>query len=337
MKKSTVLALSALIAMLVSLTANAAPVVIKFATLAPEGTTWMEIMKESAKDIASKSKGAVEFKFYPGGIAGDEPDVLRKMRAGQYHGAGFTGLALGELVPEIRVLELPFFYRNIQELDYVKEKLTSEFEKKLLEKGQVLIGWAEPGLVYVLSQKPVKSANDLRGMKMWAWEGDPLAAALIHSFNITPVNIALPDVLMALSTGMLNAVYAPPMASMALQWHTKVKYMLNEPLTNSTGAVIISKKQWDQISAADQAYIKKSLGGALVKLTAATRKQNDESIAKFKQMGLELVAPTAEGREEMIKAAAAIRPQLVGKLYSADFLKSVEKHIADFRQKSGKK
>ncbi len=333
---NTALRALAVLGLSLSFGAQAAPVTIKFATVAPEGSSWMDVLKEAAATIKAKTSGNVEIKLYPGGIAGDEPDVLRKMRVGQYHAGGFTGVGLGEVLPDVRIMDLPLFYKDSAEVDLIKEKLTPEFEKKFEAKGQVFLGWAEPGMVYLFAQKPVNGAADMVGVKMWAWEGDPLAEAMLSAFKVAPVNVALPDVLMALQTGMINAIYAPPMPAMALQWHTKVKFMMNQPLTNSTGGVLVAKKQWDMVSSADQATVRAVFKESLAKLTLTTRRQNDEAIEKFKQMGIQVVPIQKSGRDELAAAAAKIRPQMVGKLYSAELLKKVEALLAEFRAKAGK-
>ncbi len=317
--------------------ANAAPVTIKFATVAPEGSTWVNILKEATTEIKTKTAGAVEFKLYPGGIAGDEPDVLRKMRVGQYHGGGFTGVGMGELVSEVRYLELPLYFKNMEELDFVREGLTPDYEAKFAAKGFQFLGWAEPGLVYIFSQKPVKGPDDLAGVKLWAWEGDILAEAIIKHYKLTPVNIALPDVLMALQTGMLSAVYSPPLAAMALQWNTKVKYMMNLPLTNSTGGILVAKKQWDQIAQPQQTIVKDVFKAALTKLNSMTRKQNTEAIAEFIKQGMQMSEPTQKDKDSLLQVAQAIRPEMVGKLYSADFMKKGENLVTEFRAKKKSK
>ena len=313
--------------------ASAASVAFKFATVAPEGSMWMVVMHEVADEIKAKTKGNVEIKLYPGGIAGDEPDVLRKMRVGQYHGAGFTGVGLGEVAPEIRILELPFFYDSLDELHYVRDKLTPYFEEKLKAKNYIFLDWAEPGLVYLLSKKPIRGVDDMNGVKMWAWEGDPLADAMLKMFKISPVRVALQDVLMGLQTGMINAAYAPPLAALALQWQTKVKYMTSEPMTNSVGAILFSKTQWEKLTPADQQLVRKIMANGAAKLAQSTAKQNSEVIEKFKQQGIQIVTPAKEGRDEMFNAGAKVRQELVGKLYSADLLKRVEDLVQEFRTK----
>ena len=69
------------------------PFIIKFATLAPDGSTWMNVIRELNKEIQEKSNNRLKFKIYPGGVSGDEKDVIRKIRIGQLHSGGFSGVS----------------------------------------------------------------------------------------------------------------------------------------------------------------------------------------------------------------------------------------------------
>src|SRR3989344_7140434 len=100
--------------------------VIKFATLAPEGSTWMKIMREWDAELAQKTSGELKFRFYPGGISGDEKDVVKKIRFGQLHSAGFTGVGLGEIAPEVRILDGPFLFKDAGEADHVYQAFDKE-------------------------------------------------------------------------------------------------------------------------------------------------------------------------------------------------------------------
>ena len=306
-------------------------VTIKLATVAPEGTSWMLALKEAVAEVKSKTAGRVNFRIYPGGIAGDEPDVIKKMRVGQYQGAVFTGVGMGEILPESRVVELPYLYRSVEEIDYLQGRFTPVIEQGFRARNFEFIAWMEPGLVYLMSQKPIRKPADLQGVRMWVWEGDPLADAMIKAYRIAPVPIALPDVLMALQTGMINTVYAPPLAALALQWHTRVKYFLDEPLTNSTGAVLISRDAWAKITPADQSAVKETMRAHLARLARVTRRQNQESIEKFRRMGIKIERLDPASHQEMSSIAASMRPKLVGKMYSAEQLRQVEGYLAEFR------
>ena len=304
---------------------------IKLATVAPEGSSWMLSLKEAVAEVRSKTAGRVNFRVYPGGIAGDEPDVIKKMRVGQYQGAVFTGVGMGEILPESRVVELPYLFKNVEEIDYVQGRFTPVIERGFRARNFEFIAWMEPGLVYLMSQKPVRKPAELRGLRMWVWEGDPLADAMIKAYRIAPVPLALPDVLMALQTGMINTVYAPPLVALALQWHTRVKYFLDEPLTNSTGAVLISRDAWAKISPADQLAVKEIMRAHLARLARVTRRQNQESIEKFRQMGIRIEKLDPKSHDEMSAIAASMRPKLIGRMYSAEQLRQIEGYLAEFR------
>ncbi|CUU06011.1 extracellular solute-binding protein, family 7, partial [Candidatus Kryptobacter tengchongensis] len=95
------------------------------------------------------------FKIYAGGVAGDEIDVLKKIRIGQYHAGGFTGVGIGEIAPNLRVLDSPFLFKSYDEVDYIYQKFNDEFEKEIENGGFVLLGWAEVGFVYTFTKTPI--------------------------------------------------------------------------------------------------------------------------------------------------------------------------------------
>lgn len=196
---------------------------IKLAVLVPEGTTWGNSLKKLSKEIEAATNSEVSFKIYYGGVAGDEPDVIRKIRIGQLHGGIFTGKTLGDIYGDARAMEIPFtFYNDQAKATKTLNKLAPGFNQGLKSKGFINLGFYEIGQVYVVSTKKISNLNELKGVKIWSWEGDPLVEAMLESLDLVSVPLALPDVLSSLSTGIINAAYAPPLAILALQWHTKI-------------------------------------------------------------------------------------------------------------------
>ncbi len=305
---------------------------IKFSVLAPEGSTWVNIMKEMDKELQTASGGKLALKIYPGGVSGDEKDVIRKMKIGQIHAAGFTGVGLGDIVPSIRILELPMLFKNYQEVDYVRNKLSKDFETQFDQKGFILLGWAEAGFVNIFSNKPIKSKADMQGTKWWAWEGDPLVKVMYESLGIVPIPLALPDVLTSLQTKLIDAVYGPPLAVVALQWFTKTKYMTDLNLANSTGAMIMTKAEFAKLPPDLQNILKTTAAKYSAKLIQSIRQDNAKSIATLKGAGIQSVAVAPNDQAELQKAADSVRPKLVGKLYSQDLLNKVQAYIDEYRK-----
>ena len=297
---------------------------IKFATIAPEGSVWMVQMRALDKTLREKSQGRLRFRFYPGGVAGDEPNVLKKIRIGQIHCAGFTGVGFGQILPEVRVLDLPFLFRNYQEIDRTHKELGDFFSDKFRRKGFEMLAWAEVGNVHLFSKKPIRRVEDLSGLKIWAWSGDPVAKATFSEMGNNPIPLPITDVTMALNTGMIDTVYATPLAALVLQWHTYTNYMSALPLTHSTGAILITKKAFDRLPPELSQLLKDSLNKGMIDLTTKLREDADGAVKQIQMSGLKVVpSPTGSDLEKIYKVHDRVAQRLTGKLYPKDLLDRV--------------
>ena len=321
-----------------AITASAQQYIIKFATVAPEGTTWMNVMREYDAAVRKESGGRLGFKFYSGGVDGDEKDVIRKIRIGQLQGGGFTGVGMGEIAPEERILDTPFLFRDTAEIDYIYDKFTPEFSKAFEQGGFVFLGWAEVGFVYVFTQKPIYSVDDMKDVKAWMWEGDPIAEASFKVLKLAPIPLSFIDVNSQLQTGMINCVYASPYAIIPLQWYTKMKYMLDVPLANSSGAALVSKKFFDSLPQDLQQILLKDGQIYLSKLTQLSRGDNQRALKTLESKGIKITHPrSASDLSYYYQTGEEARQMLVGKLYSADLLHQVESALQQFRKDHAEK
>lgn len=310
---------------------------IKFATVAPEGSTWMKVMREYDQAIRKESNGKLGFKIYPGMVHGDEKDVLRKIKLGQLHSTGITGVGMTSIAPEVRILDAPFLFRNYDEVDLIYRTYGDEFNNAIEKGGYVNLGWAEVGFVYVFTKVPVKTTNDMKNIKFWMWEGDPIAEAAFNAMNIKPIPIAIHEVLTSLQTGLIEGVYSPPLASLALQWFSRVKYMLKTSLANSMGAVVISRKKFDEMPKEFQEILTRNGKIFMDKLTRLSRQDNEKAIETLKNNGITIIDPppstAQESYEEIGKKA---RQSLVGKLFTQELVSRIEKTLADHRNEHNK-
>ncbi|MDA0986548.1 MAG: TRAP transporter substrate-binding protein DctP [Bacteroidetes bacterium] len=307
--------------------------IIKFATLAPEGSTWISVMREFDAAIRKESGGKLGFKIYPGGIAGDEKDVIRKIRLGQYHSAGITGVGMGEISPIVRILDTPFLFRNYSEVDFILQKHEDEFAKSFLDENFILLGWAEVGFVYTFSNNPIKQIKDLKGIKMWSWEGDPVAEATFKSLNANFIPLSITDVMTSLQTNLVDGFYTSPLAAISLQWFTTVKYMLDFPLANASGSIIISKKEFDKLTPDLQQILIRNGKIYMRKLTEQSREDNRKSLQSLKNAKIIFTQLSSDQEKKYCdEIGKNARKMLVGKLYEGEFLTRVENSISEFRQ-----
>ena len=265
------------------------PHVLKFATLAPAGTTWVKLLHEWAHEVRRESHGRLVFKIYPGAVQGDEPEVLKKIRFGQLQGGAFTGYGIGHIYSPTRVLELPFLFNSIEEIDYVRQRFMPEIEQGYRDNGYELLGWMEVGFVYFFSKTPIQRLDDLKQRRIWNWQGDPLGKAFFDASGISPVPLSIIDVYTSLSTGLIDTVYAPPLGAIAMQWFTKTQYITNVPMANGIGSLVVSRRFFQNLPQDLQKILKRT--GAVIgeKLVTATRKDNVDSLETLQRRGMQIV------------------------------------------------
>ncbi len=307
---------------------------IRFATLAPEGSTWMNIMNEFNAELKQKTGGQLEFKMYPGGVQGDDRDVVKKMEIGELQAAGLTGVGLGMIAPAVRILDSPWLFHNELELEAVHKQFDPEFSRDFEKGGYVLLGWTDLGFVYVFSRNPINGPADFRTQKMWMWEGDPIAQAAYQALGVDPVPLSVIDVMSSLETGLINAVYGPPLGVVALQWFTQAKYIYSEPLGYSSGAVVIRKKTFDALPPAQQKTLLQLGRKYFARLNGMTRRENEQALKSLESQGLKMSPkPSAADVALYDRLGHQARLSLVGELYTADLLKRVESSLAELREK----
>jgi TRAP-type C4-dicarboxylate transport system substrate-binding protein len=313
-------------AVFASQSASAEPKEIKCATIAPAGSAWDKIFTAMNDELKSKTGGQVAFKIYSGGVQGDETAVVQKIRSGQLACGGLTGFGLGKIAPSVRVLEVPFLFKSAGEIDSKTSSVTPKLEAALKAGNPPveLLGWAEAGFVYIMSNKPIKKLDDLKGVKMWQWEGDPVAEAMYSAMGVTPVQLGIADVLTSLQTGMIEGVYAPPMGAVALQWASKVKYITNLPIVNSIGALVVAKSEFDKLTPDQQRTLKEVGQKYCRQIVEQTRRDNDAALASLEKLGLQKVEVADADKQAMMAISKQVGQSLVGKLYSADLLAAVQ-------------
>lgn len=301
---------------------------IKIATVAPEGTPWMQVMRALDADVRRETGNAVGFKIYPNAIQGDEAVVLRKIRTGQLDGGGFTGQGLGRVAPALRVMELPFLWEDHAEVDRAYEQLGPRLESTLKESGFTLLGWADVGFVYLFSRAPIAKEADLKQAKMWVWEGDPLAEAFFRATGVAPVPLPINDVLTSLQTRLVDCVYSSALGCLGTQWFSRVGYFTDVPVTYATGAVVISNAAFDKIPAAHRDVFMKLCRTRMRELVVVSRQKDAESLLEIEKSGVKRVSMPAAEVERFVALGRTVWKEQVGKLYPQDLLDAVTKVAA---------
>ncbi len=249
----------------------------KVASIAPDGSLWAKRFQAFADEVEKKSNGEIHFKVYPGGVMGDDLAMYRKMQIGQLHGGGFTMTGIGPVVPDFRIMGIPFLFNSYEEVDWVRERLVPHFEKAFAAKGIEFIALSEVGFVYSMSTVPLLTLDDLIRSKSWTPKDDPISSTFLKTIGITPIPLTIPDVLTSLQTGMVQTVYNSLYGSIVLQWFTKAKYISDTPFAYAYGAFLLDRKQFSKLPPHHSDLIKSSAKKHFEQMIADTRKSNNEA------------------------------------------------------------
>jgi TRAP-type C4-dicarboxylate transport system substrate-binding protein len=323
--------------LVIMLTGQAQAIQIKIATISPEGSVWMEKMHEGAEELARRTDNRIEIKFYPGGVMGDDKAVLRKIRIGQLQGGAFVSGSLSQFYPDNQIYSLPLFFRSFKEIDYVRgyldQKIIDGFEKG----GFVIFGIAEGGFAYVMSTVPIHSVEDMRQQKVWIPDNDSMILEAIKAFDITPIPLSIADVRAGLQTGLINTVTTPPIGALALQWHTQIKYLMDEPFLYIYGVLAVDRKAFKKISPGDQQTFREIMGEVFKVLDRRNREDNIKAVEALHKQGIEFIKPSPEALKKWRKDASEVPNRLVkaGKL-SEEMLDSLENLLKEYRLKESK-
>jgi len=307
---------------------------LKFATLAPAGTTWMKEMKAGADLVKQRTGGRVKLKFYPGGVMGNDQSVHRKIKIGQLHGGAFSQVGLAQVYPGIQVLGLPMLFRSLQEVDYVREHLDVVLKRELEAAGFVLLGISEGGFARILSKQPMQDLESLQSSKVWLPEGDHVGLTVFRALGITPIALPIADVFTGLQTGLIETVPVNPTSAIAFQWHSSTAYMTDVPINFLIGLLAIRKSVFDKLSAEDQAVMREEMGIVFKRLDEINRIDDEAAKAALQQQGITFVMPKPGEVERWREISRqAVDDMVESGVMPADLVEQVRGHLQSFRDK----
>lgn len=305
----------------------------KIATILPDGSAWMNAMREGADEVTRRTEGRVKFRFFPGGVMGNDKSVLRKIRIGQLQGGAVTAGGLSDIYPDTQVYGLPFVFRSYGEVDYVRKRLDPVILKGLEEHGFVSFGFGEGGFAYLMSDDPIPGVEELRQQKVWIPEGDNISRAAFEAVGVSPISLPLTDVLTGLQTGLIDTVATSPVGAIALQWHTRVKYLTDTPLLYLYGTMVVDKRAFKRLSAKDQAVVREVMGQVFAKIGRGNRKDNEEARRVLREQGVTFVEPPADKLQQWREQVAVSMKRLEkqGDAYSPETYEQVRRYLEEYR------
>jgi TRAP-type transport system periplasmic protein len=301
---------------------------IRIATLAPRDTDMAKSFMKIDKGLRAASKNGWGVKLYPSGVAGDEVDVIRKMKVGQMDASIITSTGLSQIVREVNVLNAPGVITNYKQLDAVQSAMRSEWSKSFDDAGFKLLAWGETGQYRWFAKNEIKKPSSLKGMRPWVWPASHVMKEIYATIGANGVPLGVPEVYGALQTGMIDMIIATGVAVVALQWHANLKHVTERTTGVLVGAMIMNKDKWGQLPAEVQNLLQTEVTKATEGDKEDMRKSDDRSYKNLLSRGYVADKWDAEGEAEYQAMATTVRKKLVGRIYPGELLDRVMKIAA---------
>jgi len=305
---------------------------LKLGTLAPKGTSYDKSLRVMGDAWRKASNGAVDLNIFPGGTQGGEAEMVGLMQTNSLQAAMLTAVGLAEIETGVTGLQnIPMGFRNLDEVDYVGEKLRPLLEARMAAKGFVVLFWTDAGWVHFFSNQPVTHPDDLRKLKLFTWSGHTAQVDLYKSAGFNAVALETADIVPSLQTRLIDAVPAPPFFAMAGQMDTRAPYMLELNWAPLVGALVIRKETWDKIPAETRAAMLAAAAVAGREIKAAGRREMGESIAAMEKRGLKVTKVTPAIEAEWRAIAEAVYPKVRGTMVPVDIFDEALRLLAEYR------
>ena len=314
--------------------AHAQTAVVKLATLAPDGSVWDKALREMGAEWSSSTQGRVTLRVYPGGVAGDEPDVVRKMRIGQLQAAAVTTAGLASIDPSFNVFNVPMFFTSYPELYATLDKLEPLLKARLDAKGFVLLSWGHGGWVYFFTKNPVETVDALRKTKMFTWAGDDQMVNVWRSKGFNPVPLAATDIMTGLQTNMIDSYPTTPLLGLSLQWYRQTPNMVGMGMAPLVGGLVISKTAWLRLPEADRAMVQAACDRMERRLEIEVPRQDTTAVAEMQKRGLRVNTISPANAAQFRSVAEEFATAMAGIRIPPDVLALARKERDAFRARS---
>ncbi|MGQ0735072.1 MAG: TRAP transporter substrate-binding protein DctP [Acidobacteriota bacterium] len=296
---------------------------IRMGTVVPKGSLWEESLHYVRQEWLRISNSAIQVTIYPGGVLGDEVEMVRQVRQGRIQAVALSAVGLSRIDDSVSCLQVPMMFRSYEELDYVRDRLAATLEARIAARGFVVLHWADGGWVHTFSKSEARTPQDVQRLKLFTSAGDPETERLYKEFGFRVVPLSMTDMTTSLQTGMIDAFSIVPLFAQLEGLYKLAPHMLDVRWTPLVGGTVISQQAWNQMAESDRPALLAAARAAGARLKGEIRAMGDDAVREMQKRGLQVTTPDEAALAAWQSAAESAYPQLRGRYCPADVFDEV--------------
>ena len=246
--------------------------------------------KAFADDVAKRTGGKIRIEQEPNSSLGGEVEMMKGMQQGTVDMAFITGAPLPNFVPEVGVFSIPFIFRDFAHAYAVFDgPIGKGYLDKFKDKDLVALAWGENGFRQITnSKRPVKSPEDLKGLKLRLPQSDVMMAGF-KTLGAEVAALPFPQLYAALQSGQFDGQENPIATILASKFSQVQKYLTMSGHVYDPAVILVSKDVWGELSEADKTNLLEAAkaGAKASRVFAAEAQKN--GVDTLKKQGMEVV------------------------------------------------
>lgn len=290
------------------------------ATLAPAGSQIMDGLNAWNRDLRRRTGGTLQFRFYAGGVQGDDPEVVRKIRTGRLDGGTLTSTGLAQIYRPALVFQLPATFLQYEQLDRARAALQPEIDAGIIAAGFRMLGWADVGQARLFSRTRITRPSDMAGTHLWTRGDDVILPAFTSRVGTSPVELSVPEVLGALQTNRIDTFLAPPAVAIALQWSSHATYVNEIPMSIVIGGMVISEPVFQSLTPEQQTALTETGVQFHTLGRRNSRRAERVSMTALTERGIQLTTTSESDRNEWRTIGRAVRDAVASQIASPELV-----------------
>ncbi|PPE71211.1 TRAP transporter substrate-binding protein [Caldimonas thermodepolymerans] len=241
-------------------------------------------------EIEKGTQGRYKCQHFPNSALGGEREQIEAVQLGTQDLVNTSTGPLGNFVPEVKIVDIPFLFRDYDHARKVMDgPIGEELRRKMAEKGLINLAWTENGFRHMTnSRRAIVKAEDAAGLKMRTME-NKVHMDGYKTFGILPTPMPFPELFTALQQGTVDGQENPIPVILAAKFSQVQKHLSLTGHVYSPAALILSPAVWNKLSDADKQVF---LAAGKKAAEAQRRKVNEDEangIAQLKREGMQVV------------------------------------------------